>query len=256
MRRGFRHASPECYPEDTFMPAYRIVAAGLAIPLLVAAALWAGQSDTPGLSDNRYLGHLSTDKPIYRAGERIYLRGVLLGALDHVPIPDNESRYANLEITGPKGERLFDQTSGVQNSVAAFNWDVPADATGGQYTATIRFPWNGFPPAERKFEVRAYRVPRLKGEIVFLRDGFGPGDTVQASLHVERAEGGIPVGAAVSASAIVDGNNAFAGATTIDASGNCAVAFKLPSLMEKGDGTLSLAIADGGEGGPISKPIR
>src|SRR5581483_6419606 len=102
---------------------------------------------------------------------------------------------------GPRGDQVFNQTSTIQESVAANVWELPADISGGQYTATVKFPWNGFPPAQRKFEIRAYRAPRLKGEIVFLRDGFGAGDTVKASMHVERAEGGLPSGAQVNATA-------------------------------------------------------
>jgi uncharacterized protein YfaS (alpha-2-macroglobulin family) len=236
------------------MMAYRAVAAAIGA-MVVAAFVVAGQSNAPGVADGRYLGHLSTDKPIYRTGERVYFRGVVLGALDHLPLPADGSSYAMLQITGPKGEQLFSQSAQVQDSVAGFNWDVPADAGGGRYTATLSFPANGFPPTKREFEVRAFRVPRLKGEIVFLRDGFGPGDTVRASLHVERAEGGLPAGAKVSASAIVDGKNAYTGQTAIDSAGNCSVEFALPAHIERGDGTLSLAVADGGVIEPIAKTI-
>src|SRR5262249_45004084 len=107
----------------------------------------------------------------------------------------------------------------------------------------------------RKFDVRAYRAPRLKGEIVFLRDGFGPGDVVKASLHVDRAEGGIPAGASVSVNAIVDGADAHKSTTKLDAAGNCSVEFKLPTQISKGGGTLSLAISDGGVVETIAKTI-
>jgi uncharacterized protein YfaS (alpha-2-macroglobulin family) len=237
------------------MSAFRAVAAGTILAMVVAAFVVAGQSNTLGVADGRYLGHLSTDKPIYRPGERVYLRGVVLGALDHVPLAAGGSGYAMLQITGPKGEQLFSQGAQIQDSVAGFNWDVPADAGGGRYAATLSFPANGFPPAKREFDVRAFRAPRLKGEIVFLRDGFGPGDTVRASLHVERAEGGVPAGAKVSANALVDGTNAYNGQTTVDSAGNCSVEFALPAHIERGDGTLSLTVADGGVIEPIAKTI-
>src|SRR5437763_1206522 len=83
-----------------------------------------------------------------------------------------------------------------------------------------------------KFEVGAYRAPRRKGEIVFLREGFGPGDIVKASLHVERAQSGIPAGAAVHASAIVDGADVFNGNTKVDSAGNLSVGFKLPTQID------------------------
>jgi uncharacterized protein YfaS (alpha-2-macroglobulin family) len=223
--------------------------------MVTVGVLLADQAQGPAVGNGCFLGHVSTDKPIYRSGERVYLRSVILGALDHKPLPDGQAPYAVLQITGPKGEQLFAETGQIQDSVAAFAWDVPADAAGGQYAANISFPYNGFPPAKREFQVRAYRAPRLKGEIVFLRDGFGPGDTVKASLHVERAEGGLPIGAKVSATAIVDGQNAYAGQTVIDSAGNCSVAFALPAQIERGDGTLSLAVADGGVVEPIAKTI-
>ena len=240
------------------MSAFRMIGAGIftaVVVLFVSAFLLAGESASPSAADHCYLGHLSTDKPIYRVGERVYLRGVVLGALDHLPLVDRQGGYSTMEITGPKGEQVFNQASTITNSVTAFNWDVPPETAGGQYTATLRFPANGFPSTQRKFEVRAYRAPRLKGEIVFLRDGFGAGDTVKASLHVERAEGGLPAGAAVSASAVVDGKDIFSGQTTIDASGNCSVEFALPANIDRGDGTLSLAVADGGVVEPIAKTI-
>lgn len=239
------------------MFATRATAACVALAMVVGGLLLADEpgNSTGGAKNACYLGHLSTDKPIYRPGEHVWLRGVVLGALDHKPLADGQSAFAMMQITGPRGEQLFSTGAQLQDSVAGFAWDVPADAAGGQYTAVISFPAGGFPPAKRAFDVRAYRAPRLKGEIVFLRDGFGPGDTVRASLHVERAEGGLPAGAKVSATAIVDGQSAYTGETVVDAAGNCSVAFALPAQIERGDGTLSLAVADGGVVEPIAKTI-
>jgi hypothetical protein len=53
----------------------------------------------------------------------------------------------------------------------------------------------------------------------------------------------------------VDGANAFNGATKVDDAGNISVEFKLPSQIEKGDGTLALAITDGGVVETIAKTI-
>jgi hypothetical protein len=247
----------ECtYGKGSIMFATRATAACVSLAMVVGGLLLADeQNGAPGLKDACYLGHVSTDKPIYRPGERVWLRGVVLGALDHKPLQSDQPAYAQMQITGPRGEQLFATGGPMQDSVAGFAWNVPADAAGGQYTAVISFPSSGFPPAKRGFDVRAYRAPRLKGEIVFLRDGFGPGDTVRASLHVERAEGGLPAGAKVSATAIVDGHSAYTGETVVDSAGNCSVAFALPAQIDRGDGTLSLAVADGGVVEPIAKTI-
>jgi hypothetical protein len=224
--------------------------------MVMLVAFYFSATPQPNEQTQRFLAHATTDKPIYRVGERVMVRAVVLSATDHKPLPPDRQGNAMMQITGPKGETLANGYGALEDSVGGFYWDIPDDAAGGQYTVTITFPSDGFPPAVRKFEVRAYRAPRLKGEIVFFRDGFGPGDKVKASLHIERAEGGLPVGATVTPTAVVDGADVAVGAATkIDNAGNCNVEFSLPSTITRGDGTLCLSIADGGVVEPIAKTI-
>src|SRR5439155_27061255 len=110
-----------------------------------------------------------------------------------------------LQLKGPKGDTVAGGSASTQDGVWSFSWDVPAETPGGEYTLAASYPWSGHAPAERKFDVRVYRPPRLKNQIVFLRDGYGPGDKVTATLETHRAEGGIPTGAQVTATARVDG---------------------------------------------------
>ena len=58
-------------------------------------------TDTLG-GPGRYLTHVSTDKPIYRAGETVYLRGTILRADDRTPIPEGGQALGMIEVTGPK----------------------------------------------------------------------------------------------------------------------------------------------------------
>jgi uncharacterized protein YfaS (alpha-2-macroglobulin family) len=212
---------------------------------LVLIPAYSGPPVRPNLGDGRCLTYLSTDKPIYREGEKVYVRGVVLDAASHAPLPAERQAYAMTQITGPKGDVVASGYGPTADSVVRFAWEVPAGQAGGEYTIKVSYPSDGYAPAERKFDIRAYRAPRLKSQIVFLRDGYGPGDAAGATLHVERAEGGIPQGTKVTASARVDGAEAFTGQTTVDAAGNCTVNFKLPEKIERGEGTLSLAIEDG-----------
>jgi hypothetical protein len=75
--------------------------------VLAAAALF-GTGVTPAAdapttqSSDAFLAHLSTDKPIYRVGEQVYLRAPILNAFSHQPLTHDTS--AMLKITGPKGE--------------------------------------------------------------------------------------------------------------------------------------------------------
>ena len=118
---------------------------------------------------DRYLTHLSTDKPIYRPGEQMYVRGVVLHHLTNKPLSENIS--ATVEIIGPKGDVVASGPATSEDSVLAFAWTIPAEQPGGQYTVKISHPWTGDAPAERKFDIRAYRAPRLRSQIKFLRDG-------------------------------------------------------------------------------------
>lgn len=193
-----------------------------------------------------YLTQLSTDKPIYRLGERVYVRGVLLDGIEHRPLADSDNHWVQVEIKGPKGESVSQGTTKTKYSTFGYGWDIPSHLAGGVYRVVVRYPHSGHPPAERTFDIRAYRAPRLKTQIEFVRDGYGPGDEVQASLSVTRAEGGFPTGAKVTVTARVDGEEVYTGQVTVDGTGHCTTAFTLPEQIDRGQGTLSFAIEDGG----------
>lgn len=194
----------------------------------------------------RYLTFVATDKPIYRSGETLYVRAVILHHATHKPLPDEPAVHAAIEIIGPKGDAVATGAVAAQEGVLGFSWQVPDEQAGGEYTAKITFPHHGHTPAERKFDIRAYRAPRLKTQIKFLRDGYGPGDEVVATLHVERAEGGVPAGANLTVVARVDDGETFRGPATIDHEGNGTARFRLPPAMARGEGTLAIIVDDSG----------
>ncbi len=164
-------------------------------------------------------------------------------------------RQAVVEIKGPKGDTVASGFAPLQESVYGFSWTIPSSQAGGEYTIKLSDPFTGQPPAERKFDIRAYRAPRIKSQIKFLRDGYGPSDEVVATLHAERAEGGVPVSAKITVVARVDGLEAFRGAATIDDRGNCLTRFRLPEKIRRGEGTLAMIIEDGGVVETASKSI-
>jgi alpha-2-macroglobulin-like protein len=203
-----------------------------------------------------YSTHVTTDKPIYRPGEKLYVRGVMLRRDGHLPMTNTGRSIApaSFEIKGPKGDTVASGFSNISDSVAGFSWDIPAAQAGGEYTVRVSHP-SSIGTAERKFDIRAYRPPRLKSQIVFVREGYGPGDTVMANVHVERAEGGIPAGAKVAVTARVDGEETWKGATTIDSSGNAETHFKLPAAIARGEGVIAMVIEDGGTVETATKTI-
>ncbi|MFN7976107.1 MAG: MG2 domain-containing protein [Acidobacteriota bacterium] len=220
----------------------------LAVLALIAAAAPGGKPPSPLTpadlgGEDRYLTYVTTDKPIYREGETVWVRAVMLHAVTHRPMENTP--WGQVEIVGPKGDVVEQGGASTSAGVMAFSWRVPAGQAGGGYK--VKVSPSGQAPAERSFEIRAFRPPRLKSQIVFLRDGYGPGDDVAATLSVTRAEGGAPAGARVTLVAMVDGREAARqSAGAVDAAGRCAVSFRLPKVIERGEGTLALVIEDGG----------
>ncbi len=222
------------------------------VPAQQSSKLAIASTEVLGGAD-RYLTHLSTDKPIYRPGEQIYVRGVVLHHRTNTPHSENIS--ATVEIIGPKGDAVASGPATAEDSVLAFAWTIPAEQPGGQYAVKVSHPWTGDAPVERNFDIRAYRAPRLRSQIKFLRDGYGPGDDVVATLEITRAEGGIPADAKVTIVARVDGAEAFRGDSTVDGAGRCVARFKLPEEIARGEGSLAMVIEDGGVLETASKTI-
>lgn len=204
---------------------------------------------------DRYQTAISTDKPIYRIGEKVYVRGVVLNAADHKPLSAKESTVAKIEVKGPKGDTVATAQTQINDSVWGYSWDVPDGQPGGEYKVVVSYPWTGHAPAERKFDVRAYRAPRLNSQITFMRDGYGPGEKVSATLDVKRAEGGVPSGAKVTVTALIDGTEIKGDNASVDENGLCSVSFNLPNEIPRGEGTLNMVIEDGGVVETASKTI-
>ena len=227
------------------MPAIRLLSIGAACLLLTAGAKTVTDPITTARvgGATRFLTHVSTDKPIYKIGETVFVRGVVLEAKTRVPAPN--SQYAQISIKGPKGETVTAGPVEVTDGAFGFSWVVPEGQAGGEFTVSAAGA-SGHAPGERKFDVRVYRAPRLKNQITFARDGYGQGDTLSATLESTRAEGGVPRGAKITAVARVDGVDVAKAPCVLDDKGRCTVSLKLPDTIERGEGTLAFTIEDGG----------
>lgn len=216
------------------------LAALLLLPLSGLASV--DFQSNPG--EDRPYTFITTDKPLYRPGDQVLVRALYLAGFSRQPYPGRAMGYA--EILGPQGEVVWAAPIDTRESVWGMAWHIPPGQPGGEYTLRVTSAIHRMPTVERKFDVRAYRAPRLKSQIEFLRDGYGPGDTVSATLDVKRAEGGVPEGAKVTATALVDGATAAQVSCVVDARGLCPVRFALPTNIERGEGTLAFTIQDGG----------
>ena len=84
---------------------------------------------------DRYLAHVSTDKPVYRSGEKVYVRAAILHAADHTPV--GRANPAVVQILGPKGETVVTAQAATEHGVAGFAWEVPDGQAGGEYVARV-----------------------------------------------------------------------------------------------------------------------
>ena len=94
------------------------------VSLVIAAQLILGvQSSQPSIDiGGAYLTHVTTDKPIYRTGEKLYVRGVVLRADGHTPMTSPGT--ASFQIKGPKGDVVASGSSDINDSVLGFSWEV------------------------------------------------------------------------------------------------------------------------------------
>src|SRR5687768_18588832 len=69
------------------------------------AATPPGLTETLGGAD-RYLTYVSTDKPMYRPGETMHVRGVVLHHATRHPLAADKPLDAMIEVIGPKGDSV------------------------------------------------------------------------------------------------------------------------------------------------------
>ena len=113
------------------------------------------------------------------------------------------------------------------------------------------------PAGLRRFEVRAGRAPRLRMQVTYQRDGYGPGDEVTATVSVLRGSGQPARGASVRAVARLDGEVVHeADCPPPDtAFGETKTTFRLPAAIARGVGTLSFVVDDGGVVETVGKTL-
>src|SRR4051812_25225505 len=97
---------------------------------LVASAPSPQQASKDDLGGaERYLAHVSTDKPIYKAGETIYARAVVLETHSHKPWLS--PLMAQAVLKGPKGDIVAQGQAQGADGAVSFAWPVPDGIAGG-----------------------------------------------------------------------------------------------------------------------------
>jgi serine/threonine protein kinase len=229
-----------------------------------------------------YVTHLTTDKPMYRPGEVVGFRSLTLDSFSRRPAEEDLRLLFTItdgngqQIHKIEGPTLLTKRPGSEQvlrgpddkpirGIGAGEYAIPATATGGEYTLTVREALSRFAAQERRFLVNKYEKPRLNKELEFTRKSYGPGEEVMAGAKVSRIEGGIPLtDQPVTATIQVDGKHYRADGKEdpnasiplrTDANGAVGVRFQLPAQIDRGEASLALRFTDGANVETIVRPI-
>ena len=130
-------------------------------------------------------GYLYTDRPVYQPGETVSLRGVLREIRDTAyAVPENSE--FKLSITDPQGRLLSEQTLKVSKfGTLDSTLVLPASAAVGQYVIAANQERKGQEPLHFQglFQVRSFKLEKLKLAMDFQRRVWFRGETVEASLQ-------------------------------------------------------------------------
>jgi hypothetical protein len=226
-----------------------------------------------------YLTHLTTDKPMYLPGETVHFRSLTLERFTLKPA--SEDFRLVYSVTDPNGQEVFhlDGASLLHDSrtnapvigpdgkqvrgIGAGEFPIQQAAAGGEYALTVREGQGRFPEQQRKFIVNRYERPRLNKKLDFTRKTYGPSDDLVAACECLRAEGGPVAQRPVAATMQIDGKwygtdgreGGQAALLQTDAEGRVNVRFKLPTVIDRGQASLTVQFNDGGSWESLVRPV-
>lgn len=195
--------------------------------------------------------HVQLDRPLYRPGETVWLKTWNLQTRDLTGKKSNPTVI--VELVDPRGQVIEKKLVKQDRGTATNDFALGADAPGGKWTLRARL--KGGEQVERPFVVASYQAPQINKSLEFAREAYGPGDTVQALVELERGTGGALAHHPVRALLQVDGETVLEQLLETDATGALMVGAALPMQLDSGDGLLTVLVEDGGITESISRSV-
>jgi alpha-2-macroglobulin len=141
-------------------------------------------------SDTGYIGHLYTDRPIYRPEQTVYFKGIVRADDDaHYTIPQ-EMKALEILIDDPQGNELYRETLDVSD-MGTFHGQLTLDAEAPLGTYYIRINgerWDFY--AGTGFRVAEYRAPEFEVAVETDRDHYLHGDKINVTVDADYYFGG------------------------------------------------------------------
>ncbi|MBI3910777.1 MAG: hypothetical protein HY320_07575, partial [Armatimonadetes bacterium] len=136
----------------------------------------------PAQIERRIQVLLTTDKPIYQPGQRIFIRALALRQPDLTPMAELP---VDLEVRDPKGNRVFRrQLPATAFGVVAAEFQLADEINLGDYVvrATARLSEQEPLVEERRVTVKRYQLPKFKIEIATEQPYYLPGEKLKGTL--------------------------------------------------------------------------
>ena len=192
---------------------------------------------------------VQVDRPLYRPGETVWVRTWSLSSKDLSGV-DGKVTY---ELVGPDGAAVAKKLVRQKAGFATNDLTIPGGFRGGSWK--VRATVAGQPTAERTIQVMATELPSIKKELEFVRDAYGPGDEVTATLSLHDAtDAALPNRDASAVVQLGDQKLPTMPIRTDDA-GNALVTFRLPATLANDDGVLTVLVAEGGLTESVSRRV-
>jgi uncharacterized protein YfaS (alpha-2-macroglobulin family) len=131
-----------------------------------------------------WVGHLYTDRPIYRPGERVEFKGIIRADDDaQYSLPPTTAPFQIL-ISNPRGQQIMNEEVKL-NEFGSFagHFDVPGDAPLGDYSLGIqlRAGNNNSSIAGNSFLLAEFRTPEFQVAVTTPQSSYVNGDTIDVS---------------------------------------------------------------------------
>jgi len=134
--------------------------------------------------------HVASDRPLYKPGQTVELRSVVLARTDLTPLDDRPGRWV---IRAPDGTEMHTERSdGGPWGISATSFPLSGDAEHGTWVAAYQ---TGAERIEHRFDVEPFQLPRLSVEAKGSAPWFRIGETARIEGRAVYASGA-PVRAA------------------------------------------------------------
>jgi uncharacterized protein YfaS (alpha-2-macroglobulin family) len=193
--------------------------------------------------------HLATDRPLYRPGDTVQAK---LWAVTTKGLTPSQGRL-QVELVDPRGLVVKSAALDLSDGGGDTSFTLDKSAPGGSWT--LRTTLATGQVVERAIVVNTFESPRIKKTMEFVRKGYGPGDTVEAAVTLERATGEKLANIDVIANVSIAGQVLAPIAARTNGQGEVTVRFALPKTLAAPDAMLTVLVDDAGVTESISRAV-